>query len=170
MNESKLFTKKIEAFTIIELVVSMLLSSIILSSVYYVVSMNQRAKDRFYEIQDSWYQLILLKNIMNEDAMRSRYMYNRSEGVAFEIGDGMVLYNIADTAIVRTQGNRSDVFDISIQGIQFYYLGQEVQGGDKLIDAFEMKFVKNENEFVVTIRKWYDSSTLNKMQNGTAGS
>lgn len=139
--------KKIKAFTLSEMVVVLVLSSIVVGLAFSVLSLVQK---HMIKIQDNFKkntELHRLEQSLSIDFNRySKVKFNTNTNEMYFLHEmDTTLYKFHDDYIVKT----SDTFQIKIQHKTIYFLGDSIYNGE--LDALKLKTskeYKNQKLFV----------------------
>ena len=150
--------RNLPAFTIIELVVVMILSSIILGMAFTAVRSIQQS----YELYDQQTQAALdisdFQTLLNTDFENSKLAScaNTTLFLTFEQHD--LQYQFDYDWVIRQTAYFSDTFFIENNTPTFYYQNQPISIGN--IDFLEVKSTNEEEEVVFYFEKKYSSTEL----------
>ncbi|WP_075343322.1 PulJ/GspJ family protein [Tenacibaculum agarivorans] len=137
--------KKIDAFTLTELIVVMIVSTIVVSMAFMALSMVKRQVGSIQNRFQKKEELVRFEKIIHKDF--NNYGIGNLKGnnnVQFKNALDSVMYQIKDTYVLRNK----DTFAIAIHNSAFLLDGKKVNSG--FIDAFrfEAQHVNNRSSFV----------------------
>ena len=152
---------KVSSFSMIEMLVTMILSSMVVGTIYMV----------YYTVNS--YQVTLTKKYTDVQALNDFYFvtmrdFDRSDYVEVVNGnevkctvkgtDTKVWYSLYQDQIVRTQKSRTDTTSFVIQSVNFFMGGKEITNG--LIDEVRMNVAILNNPVELVFVKQYDAAAL----------
>ncbi|HET6243888.1 MAG: prepilin-type N-terminal cleavage/methylation domain-containing protein [Bacteroidetes bacterium] len=152
--------KKVKAFTIIELVVVMILTSIVVGIVYssYSIVGNQFYMYKKTGIQNS--QVALLKMLLNKDFTTSQTIKKGNNELFFYQENNLILYGFGENFITRNSNAVKDTFAISPINIDTRFLNQVILNNNDIVDElyFEAEIFKQQQVF--QFKKQYAADVL----------
>ncbi len=125
--------QKIKAFTLQELLVVMVLSSILLSTLYIGLQMTQQYFIRFSRSGESIEQLQLLQRIMSKDIEQSEWMLSRNHELILIRQDKNVVYTLGDEIVREQNGVLTDRLPFSAQNARFSFQDKETYSREQSI-------------------------------------
>lgn len=137
--------KKINAFTLSELIVVMIISTIVVSMAFIALSMVKR---QVFSIQNKFSikkELVRLEKVLNKDFNTYAIAeLNSNKSLKFKNTLDSVNYKIADSYILRNQ----DTLRVAMSNTAYFLDGKEVKKG--YVDAFyfEIEAFNNRRTFV----------------------
>lgn len=133
----QLKSKKINAFTVSEMLVVLVISSIIISITLIVVTLVQRQIKSIQTIYKSNTELQLLERALWQDFNRYNISYNeQNKQLKFVSEIDSVFYTFSENLVIRN----TDTLSIQIIDSKFYLDGVAVREG--MIDALEFQLSK----------------------------
>jgi prepilin-type N-terminal cleavage/methylation domain-containing protein len=151
---------KIPGYTIIELIVVMVISTIVVSIAYktYDIVFTQYLRVRSQNEQIR--QLSLLDLLLEKDFANSNYVMNVDEGIVCNYSGKQVVYSLNNRFIVRSERSVSDTFRVMAQNIQFAYSNKAIEESNRLIDKFSFEHQDKEHLLYFRYRKVYAAEFL----------
>lgn len=151
--------RKIEAFTIIELVMSLLISGIVIGIVYYAfLFFNRQSIDyQFRSKQISEY--FLFNKSLLTDFERAESISDSSENflIIQHIDTGMaIIYEFGTSAITRKTQETVDSFSIKCEELRFYHLAE----GSSIVNKVMVKLNINNSSFNTVFLKTYSAAQI----------
>ncbi len=147
---------KVQAFTIIEVMVTVVITSVVILLSLSVYSSYKRVFMRFNEGVEANYQLMLFDKQLEEDIKSIPEMIFEDGRLVFQskIGD-KVLYCFNDSIIVRENGERLDTFFIAYTNLEFSYLFNSV------INEFSFRSISGNTEYYSS-KEYSNAYLINK--------
>lgn len=159
-------TGKLKAFTIMELVVAMLISSIVVSIAYAgfrLVSAQLRSMEHH---SGEGNRFLRLNQALQTDLDKSARVIRQEDGFVCERGDGRVRYQLTDTAIIRwLEDGRVDSFGFKGVQTSLWFEGEPQDRNGQLVDALHGQLVTSTDSLPLYITKAYDRQTLFYLEN-----
>lgn len=133
----KLNRKKVDAFTVSEMLVVLVISSIIISITLIVLNLVQRQISSIQSIYKSNTQIQLLERTLWQDFNKYNISYkNQPKQLKFVSEIDSVFYTFNENIIVRN----ADTLSVKISNPKFYLDGSEIKEGK--LDAIEFQLSK----------------------------
>lgn len=156
-------TKKIEAYTMMEVAIAMLLAAVCMSICYTAYNMIGDYFQAFQKRNASAEEVLTLRRTMEKDILKGKYLIRTESGINI-LGDSLnITYNFADSAILRkAEGLRTDSFHVSPIEAVFLFEGREALELDT-VDHISFKLKMEKQRMIpVTIGKMYSAHDLLK--------
>lgn len=156
-------TKKIEAYTLMEIAIAMLLAAISMSICYTAYQMIGDYFHAFQKKNAVAEEVLTLRRTMEKDVAKGRYLVRTIDGINIT-GDGVnVNYQFADTAILRKVENlRTDSFHVTPVDTRFHFEEREAQETDTVDHISFMLKTEKQQMIPITIGKFYSAHDLLK--------
>lgn len=154
--------KKLQAFTITELMVVMLISTITITAAFSAYSIIDKQFRAYGKDNEKALNLSTIKGLLSDDFLLAKEVQGNKNGIRFQMDNDSIIYAIHGNYIVRKNSilnTRNDTFAIKIEDSVFRLNNTEVENG--LIDfaAFKIrltpKMVSN-----LSFSKRYSSADL----------
>lgn len=169
--------KRLPAFTIMELTVSMLLSALVISITYTALTLVTRSYQSFSQKNEELAGLVRLDELLKRDFLAASSIYKTESGIALPgaAPDGtQVSYAFGSEAILRRTTLVADTFKVASTAVQLLFEGQEVRqeaedqtataDGAPLeaarIDEFNLELLYKEEKYPYHYDKRYSSENL----------
>ncbi len=152
-----LMSGKIKAFTIIEVAVTMVLSSIVVGSAIYVFFTFNKVlfatnKNNLIDLE-----LIQLQQILKSDFIKADEInYQYGSIVIKFMNEEKTFYDIEDQVIIREAVNGIDTFNIEVYDIYVYYNSEN----SKLVNELILDIEIDNLDFPIHVIKKYPNSKL----------
>ena len=143
---------KIQAFTLGELLVVMVISSIVVTLSFLALSTIQRQLRAIHATFEGQHTITQLERRLVMDLQESRQSFKRGEVLVFQGVEDTVKYKLIEKRLVR----QSDTLDISLEDIKLFYRGDSIATGT--FDALEISFGNTYGERGFFIYKNNDAS------------
>ncbi|MGQ0827041.1 MAG: PilW family protein [Bacteroidota bacterium] len=150
--------KKLRAFTLMELLIGMIVSSIVIGFGYGTFFLIYKQYSSFKTVKIELVDVAQLNSILNHDfAIAEMIAFNENKLIIDRKNNLPLVYNFNDSIILRTDNELVDTFKIVSENIVTNFVFKE-QNAVVTGFAFEAK-VLNETE-QLTFEKHYSSETL----------
>lgn len=131
--------KKINAYTLMEVTIAMLLSAICISicySAYGIIGAYYRTFQAKNETADA---AMSLRHVLEKDFLKSKLVLSTDSGLMMQQDSSTVLYTFREKAILRELPElHTDTFKVSYSGLQFFFEGEILEQKDT-VDRMDMK-------------------------------
>lgn len=157
----------IKAFTLMELLVAMLISSIVISISYISYDIIYKQYFSYKENNQSITQTALINSLINRDIFEAEFMQANDKEIVLTYRNKSALYYIFDTPyLIRKTETSKDTFELDIENIHFKFQGEERQMKYSLIDEFyfEAPFLEKKEYF--RYKKLYGADVLMTAEQG----
>ena len=145
--------KKIQAFTLGELLIVMVISSIVVTLSFMALGNIQRQIRGVNQTFERQQKILQLERMLFMDLHVDRAVYSPKDStMTFEKGKELVQYKYLNGNIVRQQ----DTIDLQMKNMILYLNGEKVNDGD--FDAVEIMFSDTYNQQGFFIYKRKDAS------------
>lgn len=134
--------KKTKAFTLSELLVVMVVSTIVISMAFLVLSMVQKQMKLIGGNLEKKQTIESLDRILWQDFNESKQVFLEKEQLVFEKEEDTVVYRLKEKNIIREK----DSFPIQVENKLFFLDGMQIEKGalDALKLAFESTYTNQE--------------------------
>jgi prepilin-type N-terminal cleavage/methylation domain-containing protein len=153
---------KVRAFTIIELIMAMLISSVIISMVYYVYILFNHQFSNYREKVNAIDEYLILQKALRTDMESADAISapSASEITCSIIREKeMVVYTFSNGYIARSCGDARDTFHIKNSGYEATYFKET-----GLVETLVLKVSVSDGPFRNTCQKLYSACQLMKQQ------
>lgn len=146
--------KKIKAFTLSEMIIVLILTSIVVGMAFSVLNLVQKHMDSIQRNFNKTTELNKLEAVLNLDFNRySKVSYNGLENeINFSSPIDSVSYQFYDNMIIK----ETDTFNVQLQNKLFYFDGEKVLNGK--MDAIKLVTSRDSQNQVLFIYKKNDAS------------
>lgn len=155
---------KVDAFTLLELVIAMLLSALVIGITYSAYTITGQTYQRFRQQNDTSQRLILLDELLAKDISRADTVYHSADGLLIRRDSTLITYTIDSSRVIRSAG-RIDTFHMPVKGANYLFEQQPVtflpplQEADR-IDEIYFIITWKKRDFVYHYHKDYSSADL----------
>ncbi|WP_435261208.1 PulJ/GspJ family protein [Tenacibaculum sp. nBUS_03] len=115
---------KVRAYTIIEILITMVITSVIVSILYLLFSTLSRQYSQFNKSQNKTITLALFKNTLKRDFYMSDVLFFKSNELTCVKDKETILYTLQNEFVTRKLESRNtiDTFDIQIKHINPFFI------------------------------------------------
>ena len=155
--------RKIKAFTIIELVVVMILTSIIVGIVYSAYSIVGNQYTGYKKINTQNSRVALLSMLLNKDFSTSCFIKSGEDKIFFyDKENNTITYEFWENCITRNSNAVTDTFFISSLNVEMKFLNQKQQFHNSLVDELNFETAIFEEQQLFHFKKKYAADILMK--------
>ncbi|MFD2581602.1 type II secretion system protein J [Pedobacter vanadiisoli] len=155
--------KKIEAYTLMEIAIAMLLAAICMSICYTAYSMIGDYFRAFQKRNAAAEEVLTLRRTMERDIAKGRYLVRTAEGVQILADSLNITYQFADTAILRKVENlHTDSFHVRPVETSFLFEKKEALETDTVDRISFMLKMEKQQMIPITLGKFYSAHDLLK--------
>ncbi|MFC3197335.1 type II secretion system protein J [Parapedobacter deserti] len=152
---------KLQAFTIIETMIALVLTALTISFVYAGIRFAQRQGDTMAQQLESFGEFNRLHRALQADTKRSGEIRYRDSELSFLAGDRIIEYVLGDSLCIRHEGFIADTFHIRIDSVASWYDRSRLKGTTGLLADQAALYVQVRGRSLpITIYKQYDAATL----------
>ncbi len=152
--------KKLKAFTIIELVVAMLLTSIVVSIAYVCLDLLGSSYKQFSETQKQVDELVLLQKQLAKDFNSCNKAIFYREGLECTYDNEKIYYKIYDDEIIRKSYGREDRWSITLIAWEGAFCHVPLEVDYMPVDEIYFRASKDEREVACYTTKKYSAEEL----------
>ena len=149
----------IRSFTLLEMVVVMLLSSIIIAIAYQGYILFYRQYLSFKKNTEANSKISLLDSRIFSDCADSREIRKSAEGLTFIFKDKKIVYELRGEAIIRHQAVMIDTFKFNAPVISMNFNGKQVFEND-LVDEIKIETQDGEETMEFRYVKKYGADVI----------
>lgn len=155
---------KFSAFTMIELIVVMLLTTVIATLSYLAIN-NTQQQFWFYEkSNDTSLEIGTLNTLLKNDFHQAKDIQLLNEAIVFQMADSRVVYQFETDKIKRIHHAQPNIFNVQILNKKISFENTLIQKGQKSrIDQLELECKYFEDEIILEYSKEYSSKDLWKL-------
>lgn len=151
--------RKIDAFTLMEVIIVMIISMIVISLTYKTLDIVSMQYRQFSKNSKQVYELSLMETLLTKDFANSEYVKRVSNGMICRFKRKSILYIFDNSSMIRVEGAVSDTFNIVPNDVRYYFSDKNVSNINGYIDR--VVFMSNlSNSKLFTYRKIYASDFL----------
>jgi hypothetical protein len=154
--------KKVQSFTIFELMITLLIGSIVISMAYYVLFLfNRQFADYRYRVSEIR-RFYLLETALQHDFEKADIIRDTLEGVGLIInyGDTLVQYSINGNLVMRESLGVVDSFPIKTKVGEVRYLNDTLP----LVLKVALQVEVNREPVLLTVNKTYSAEQIMNAQ------
>ncbi|MES2063499.1 MAG: type II secretion system protein [Bacteroidota bacterium] len=148
---------KLQAFTILEMVITMMISALIIGFALTAYMIVIRAHASFQQKNDQTAALLQLDRVLQRDIGRGIHMLKTANGILIAGKTDSVRYEFTTDYVLRIS-RRTDTTRVQMQDLQTTFEQQPVDKG--LTDEISFKVTCNQQTIPLTYHKYYSSEDL----------
>jgi hypothetical protein len=152
--------KKIKAFTIIELCVVMLLSSIVTGMVFFTLNIFQGSVRQFKTESTVLSRIALLHRLLVQDFWKSKEVRATNDGIQAMGKGGVVTYRFQPEYITREMGVVLDTFYFPNKNFVMQFQGQQKSLLGELVDQLSVDLSYKGEVVPFSFQKAYGADVL----------
>ena len=157
---------KLKAFTLLELSIALLLTTVVISIGYMALGMIDRQQDDFRAYNAEVTDLQQLHWMLANDFDRAELALIQPDRLQLEFNDQIpVQYSFESDRIIRYEPEHTDTFTIANQWIKGYFDRQEQVLPQAPIDEFEVQGQVDESPLKFHFTKTYSANQLMALEN-----
>jgi len=151
---------KTKAFTVIELTVVMILSSIVISITYLSFDILQKQYRDYRESNDKIAMISKLNSLLHTDFNNSEIIIKTDAGILTNYRTKQINYEFDFGFILRKEGEITDTFFVKVDELNTHYLKQGQLESERIIDELTFETKINNKMRVFHYRKIYGADIL----------
>jgi type II secretory pathway pseudopilin PulG len=148
-------TKKVTAFTLIELIVVMLLTSLLVTALWWSYGVLQKYFGENLKKNEQAEQAMVFYNQLSEDFYGCHHVKRVANDITCIFSNREIYYRLTSTNLIRKQGDRTDTLKVSHPNYVYTPLNGK---HDDIIQMVEIKFEMSKRLIRFLIRKEYDAT------------
>jgi hypothetical protein len=150
--------KKLPAFTLLELLIGMIISSLVIASAYYAYAIIYDRYEQYRLMKKKLLESEQFQSVLNNDAYISDVIsFNDDQLVMTKPNGTSVQYHFYDRLITRAENDRSDTFALVAVNIKSQFLFPEDQ---QFVQQFSFETQVLEEHAFFSFTKAYPSELL----------
>lgn len=152
--------KKLKAFTLVELLVTMLISSIVIGICYTSYQIVSKQFNDYKALNEKTVEVMLLNELIEKDFLQADSVMKDNMNVVCFNNNNQITYNFNNNRILRKQTEVQDTFFIQSENVQLKFDDKIAENYQSLIDelSFEAKVIGEQEHFIY--RKTYAADVL----------
>lgn len=152
--------KKVRAFTLIEVTISMLIAAIVIVTTYTAYQIISQNYLNYVKKQNLIASFTIMDKLLRDDFLKANPIVKTDSGLEFHMDNGKVQYQFNDSLIIRNQYNlRLDTFNIVLHTINFTFENEE-SGVGRRIDLLSYLVTLDNETIPMSYRKMYSAQNL----------
>jgi len=156
--------KKINAFTIMEVTVAMLIAALVIGMTYTAYSVVSRSYQSFHQKNDDIAELLQLDHLLKRDFAQADTILKTANGLTFKNATHTIDYEIDSSLVIRTSAI-TDTFKVKVSGISTLFEEQPVTNNSDVtesnrIDELEFQVLFQDKIIPYHYYKTYSAATL----------
>jgi type II secretory pathway component PulJ len=145
--------KKLNAFTILELIVAMVISSLVIGAGFMGYEMVVKQDGAYRNISSGINDAVIFHSVLGNDITKAKNLKVSGNGLICNYEDKSVKYDFNKNVILRKLNSLTDTFKISNDSLVLFYKGAEQKAEGALVDQVK---------FRTTVLGWKQSVWLSK--------
>lgn len=134
--------KKLKAFTIMEILITMIVSSIAISLIIGLYLNNQKALLQYMNISSVYSNNLDFLTLIKTDIEQSNYIIEAYSGIELHNKKQIIEYQFLESQVIRYTRTQADSFPVKIRDYEFLYLNNNSQWIEYInlslnVDVFE---------------------------------
>lgn len=155
---------KIKAFTIIELTVVMLLSSIVISIAYFAFDMLTIKYLRYKKDNEVRYEMTNINSLLNHAFYISDSVIVTGNTIHAHIQSAVIDYELTPECILKYDRGITDTFHFPVSKMEYLYENEHITEG--IIDQAHLEMELGDKKINTVFSKKYNADfTMNRNQN-----
>ena len=156
--------KKINAFTIMEVTVAMLIAALVIGMTYTAYSVVSRSYQSFHQKNDDIAELLQLDHLLKRDFAQADTILKTANGLTFKNATHTIDYEIDSSLVIRTSAI-TDTFKVKVSGISTLFEEQPVTNNSDVtepnrIDELEFQVLFQDKIIPYHYYKTYSAANL----------
>lgn len=152
---------KLNSFTIVEIVVTLLLTTLVFSISLIAYRVVQGQINRYIKLDSRQTSYLSFTKAVNFDSQTCLYMITTTDGFECWSQTKSIKYVIQDSLILReNEYNLQDSFLFEQSELKYFFKDNEILDNDEPIDEIQMSFKIDDMVYYVNAKKDYDALTL----------
>lgn len=147
---------KLKAFTLMELLVVMVISSLVIALTYNLLTYFYKEYYSYKDVNNIYYNWNKLEDNIAEDVFKSKKIEIKSNSFLISTSDQEIEYVFESNRVIRL----SDIEDVYPIGQVYFEYG--LLGSSMLIDEITCNLILNDFKYQFKIEKRYDYLTIFK--------
>jgi Tfp pilus assembly protein PilE len=154
-------TQRIEAYTLMEVAIAMLLAAVCISICYTAYGMVGDYFQAFQKRNAAAEEVLTLRRTMEKDILKGRYLIRSTDGIDI-VGDSLgISYQFAEKAVLRkVKDLRTDSFHVAPVQTHFLFEGREALELDTVDQVNFMLQVAKQPTIPIALTKLYSAHDL----------
>ncbi|OWK68848.1 hypothetical protein [Pedobacter sp. AJM] len=153
--------RKINAYTLMEVTVSMLLAAVCISICYSAYGLINHYFTDFQKKNAITQEVLNLNTTMDRDFIRAKYIIRTADGLSIESPGQLISYDFRKQEVLRNvSGLHTDSFHLQPVNVLFRFKGHEVQERDTIDQVHLNIHIDDERKITITKCKQYSAQDL----------
>ena len=153
--------RKINAYTLMEITVSMLLAAICISVCYSAYGLINNYFNAFKKKNVLNQEVLTLNGTMDRDFLKANYIIRTADGMSIESPNQLIHYHFVGQEVIRSvSGLRTDSFHLSPVNTFFSFRGHEVNELDTIDQVSLYINIDGKRKISIAKNKQYSACDL----------
>ncbi|MEC3882011.1 PulJ/GspJ family protein [Parapedobacter sp. 10938] len=153
-------SNKLNAFTIMETMVALVLTGLVIVMVYSSIGTLLQQADTLAAKLNNFGELNRLQQALMTDNRDAQTLYFNGESVEFKRPAINITYVLTDSLCIRKTELTSDTFHVHVDSTAFWFEGSRQNTFGGMVDAGTIFITKSGTCYPITFAKHYGSNTL----------
>ncbi len=152
--------RRLRAFTLMELLIGMIISSIVIAFGYSAYNLIYRQYLSYKSVKTKVVETMQLHNTMSNDFNNAEYITFDENKLKLSGNNTLLMYNFIDSLVIRSVNETSDTFKLTTSTLQIKPVFNELTNNDTLINSLQLDVSVFDNKERFTFTKRYTAQTL----------
>jgi len=153
-------SKRIPAFTLLEVTVSLLITAVVIAITYTVAHIVTVNYQHYKKKQDRIVTFNTLDQLLKKDFSRPGKMIRTDTGLQIETTDGLISYAFEDKYVLRNQyALQTDTFHLPVRRVDCAFEKEESVSGQNM-DRLELQITLEAEDITLIYQKTYSAHEL----------
>ncbi|MBN8696074.1 MAG: prepilin-type N-terminal cleavage/methylation domain-containing protein [Bacteroidetes bacterium] len=145
---------KLKGFTLLELLIGMIISSIVISVCYTVYYMVNKQYVEFREVRSELVNLMFLNSELENNFYHSNNVQMSDKELCFGYRDKSICFVFMDSVVVRKEAMVSDTFRVKVNNFEI------IENNEGLVSSFYINAILLEDSVSLCFNKKYSAFEL----------
>lgn len=156
-----LINKKVRAFTLIELLAAMVISSLVMSAAYFAYNSLTKSFLDFKKHTNNLTDATALSGILTHDINLAKTIRkNTTNDITLEMGNKKLQYEWKENFVLRSTGISADTFPLAVSDMKINFLDKEQTISGGLVDELKFTTIADGQQLFLSFDKKYASDIL----------
>lgn len=153
-------SKKLPGFTLMEVTIAMLMAAITIAITFTAYRIVSGSYFNFNKKQEKVATLTTIDKLLKQDFIKARTIIKTSDGIFFEVNDGIITYSFKDSYILRDQFSLGiDTFKLQVNDLNCSFENEVAEEGRE-VDMLSFKTQLDGDLIPMQYQKIYSAQDL----------
>ena len=158
--------KRLKAFTVLELLVAMVISSMVIGASYFTYDIIYKQFLNYKQVDRNVLDALTFRNVLNYDFATGEFIYKMNDGISITKFDGTERqYAFSNGTIIRSAGSVKDTFYLNCSDWKYHEL-EITSVFQPLLTKLEIILAINDEPGEMSFTKQYAADLLMRVENG----